>query len=126
MDRFDPERSFAAWLKSIALNKCRDHARRTFVRKAVFGASPADGAASVREESPSPEQALIARDELSALARAIAALPRHLRDALMLTAVDGMSQAAAADALNCTIKAVEYRVSRARKIIAQEIGISEK
>jgi RNA polymerase sigma-70 factor (ECF subfamily) len=123
IDRFDPQRPFRAWLRSIALNKCRDHARRTFVRKAHFGAAPVNGVDSLREDRASPEDVLIARDELAALSRMVAALPQHLRDALMLTAVDGMSQAAAAAALNCSIKAVEYRVSRARKIVAQELGL---
>ena len=38
--RFDPERPFEAWLRRIALNKCRDRARRNAVRRAalrVFG-----------------------------------------------------------------------------------------
>jgi RNA polymerase sigma-70 factor (ECF subfamily) len=126
IDRFDPQRPFEAWLRSIALNKCRDHARRAFVRKATFGASPVDGVDSVREEGASPEEVLIARDELAALSRAMEALPQHLRDALMLTTVDGLSQAAAAAALGCSIKAIEYRVSRARGIIAQKLDLRDR
>jgi RNA polymerase sigma-70 factor (ECF subfamily) len=123
IERFDPQRPFEAWLKAIALNKCRDHARRAFVRKAILGANPVNAADSVREEDASPEDVLIAREELAALSRAIEALPQRLRDALMLTAVDGLSQAAAAAALGCSIKAIEYRVSRARKLVAREIGL---
>lgn len=120
--RFDPERPFVAWLRSIALNKCRDRARRVYVRRAIFGAQPAQ-APEARDEGASPEDVLIARDELARLARTVERLPQHFREALMLTTVDGLSQAAAAAALKCSVKAVEYRVSRARDIIASELGL---
>lgn len=125
--RFDPERPFAAWLRSIALNKCRDHARRRMVRHGLLGAC-ADGAAErVRDEGPSPEEDVIARDDLMRLRRAVEALPRHLREALTLTAIDGLSQTVAADMLGCTVKAVEYRVHRAREIVARalEAGLQD-
>ena len=65
---------------------------------------------------------MIASDNLAELSRALATLPSHLRDALMLTAVDGMSQAAASAVLGCSVKSIEYRVHRAREIVAHEIG----
>ena len=34
--RYDPERPFEAWLRRIALNKCRDRARRGAVRRAAL------------------------------------------------------------------------------------------
>jgi len=36
LSRFDPERPFEAWLRRIALNKCRDRARRDAVRRAAL------------------------------------------------------------------------------------------
>lgn len=123
IDRFDPERVFGAWLRSIALNKCRDHARRRNVRWGLR-APCSDGAAErLRDEAPSPEEDIIARDDLIKLQHAVDALPRHLREALTLTAIDGMSQTAAAEVLGCTVKAIEYRVHRAREIIAKALGI---
>lgn len=124
--RFDPDRSFGAWLRSIALNKCRDRARRATVRRMLLGSCPASAAERVRDQSPTPEDDLIARDDLAALARAMAALPSHLSEALTLTAVDGMSQAAASAVLGCSVKSVEYRVHRAREIVAQEIGLDPR
>lgn len=121
IERFDPERPFAAWLRSIALNKCRDHARRRTVRSGLLGRC-ADGAAErVRDEAPSPEEDVIARDDLVRLRNAVASLPRHLREALTLTAIDGLSQTVAADMLGCSVKAVEYRVHRAREIVANAL-----
>ncbi len=122
--RFDPDRAFGPWLRSIALNKCRDRARRALVRRSLEGSCQASAAEDVRDERASPEDELIARDELTALARAMAALPSHLRDALMLTAVDGMSQSAASAALCCSVKSIEYRVHRAREIVARDLGMA--
>ncbi|WP_415492074.1 RNA polymerase sigma factor, partial [Brevundimonas diminuta] len=31
--RYDPERSFEAWLRTIAINKCRDWSRRRKIRR---------------------------------------------------------------------------------------------
>jgi RNA polymerase sigma-70 factor (ECF subfamily) len=119
--RFDPDRSFGVWLRSIALNKCRDRARRAVVRRALLGSCSSGAAELVRDEALSPEDDLIVRDDLAALARAMAALPAHLRDALMLTAVDGMSQTAASTILGCSVKSIEYRVHRAREMLAQQL-----
>lgn len=121
--RFDPERPFVAWLRSIALNKCRDHARRRSVRSSFWGPAVDGAAEAVRDEAPSPEEDLIARDELCRLRAAVEKLPQHLREALTLTAIDGLSQAVAADMLDCTVKAIEYRVHRAREIVAAALMV---
>ncbi len=123
--RYDPNQSFGAWLRSIALNKCRDRARRAAVRSRVSAPATDELVAQARDPNPSPEDQLIARRELAALARAVDALPPHLKDALMLTTMDGLSHAMAAVVLGCTVKAVEYRVHRAREIVAREIGLSD-
>ncbi len=119
--RFDPDRSFGVWLRSIALNKCRDRARRAAVRHRLLGSCPPGAAELVRDEALSPEDDLIVRDNLANLASAVATLPPHLREALMLTAVDGMSQAAASTILGCSVKSVEYRVHRAREMLAHQL-----
>ena len=119
--RFDPDRSFGVWLRSIALNKCRDRARRAVVRYRLMGSCSPEAVDLVRDEALSPEDGLIVRDDLANLAIALANLPHHLKDALMLTAVDGMSQAAASAILGCSVKSIEYRVHRAREMLAQQL-----
>lgn len=123
ISRYDPNRPFVAWLRSIALNKCRDRARRASVRRGLLGFCPEGGAERVADQTPSPEDDLIARDQFAALSQAMARLPANLREALRLTAVDGMSQAAASAVLGCSVKSIEYRVHRAREIVAAEIGL---
>lgn len=122
MASFDPERSFKTWLHAIALNKCRDAARRAATRRAFWGQCPDGDDLRVADEWPSPEAETISREEVRILRQALATLPEHLREALMLTAVDGLSQAAASATLGCSIKSLEYRVHRARELLASEMA----
>jgi len=122
MASFDPERSFKTWLHAIALNKCRDAARRAATRRSFWGQCPDGDDLRVADERPSPEAETISREEVRILRRALATLPEHLREALMLTAVDGLSQAAASATLGCSVKSLEYRVHRARELLASEMA----
>lgn len=122
MASFDPERSFKTWLHAIALNKCRDAARRAATRRTFWGQCPDGDDLRVADERPSPEAETISREEVRILRQALATLPEHLREALMLTAVDGLSQAAASATLGCSVKSLEYRVDRARELLASEMA----
>ena len=117
LGRYDPARPFAGWLRQIALNKARDWARRRHVRRLVASIIPgaADAALLVADPAPSPEAAMADAQALRRLDGAIAALPATLKEALVLTVFDGMSQAAAAALLGISEKAVETRVRRARQ-----------
>ena len=115
LPRYDTARSFYVWLAHIALNKCRDRGRRLFVRRLLRGAAPLDDAREVADLAPTAETTLADRQALVRLDRAIAHLPIGLRESLILTALEGMSHAEAAEALGISVKAVETRVYRARQ-----------
>lgn len=122
IERFDPMRPFGTWLRSIALNKCRDRARRAKVRRVLRGCYDAQAIAETFADSaPSPEEVVAARDEFVALAKAIERLPTRLKDALTMTALDGLSQTEASALLGCSIKSLEYRVHCARELLSQQL-----
>jgi RNA polymerase sigma factor (sigma-70 family) len=122
--RYDPERPFGAWLRTIAINKARDRGRRALVRRVLFSAQPAHEAETLAAADPEPgaEEDLIRREREAALDRVIAALPAKLRAPLVLTAFDGRSQAEAAAILGVSVKTVEMCVYRARKKLAEALG----
>jgi len=126
LGRYDASRPFGAWLRTIAINKARDRGRRRAFRRLFFGDRPLEH--SEAQERPDPavdaEEALIERDRLAALDRAIARLPASLKEALLLTAIEGHSQQEAAAILGVSIKSVETRVYRARRMLAQTLGPS--
>jgi RNA polymerase sigma-70 factor (ECF subfamily) len=113
--RYDGARPMRAWLAAIALNKCRDWARRRAVRRLFRFATPLDDVADVvADQSPDPERTAADRQAMRRLARAVAALPASLREPLVLHTIEGMSQAETAAVLSISEKAVETRLRRAR------------
>lgn len=119
LDRYDQERPLRAWLSTIAINKCRDWARRRAVRR-FFSASASDAAAAARVQDAEPQADTVAadREELERLWQAVADLPRNLKEPLILRTIEGLSQSETAAVLRISEKAVETRVYRARAKLA--------
>ena len=118
--RFDPSQSFMSWLRTILLNRCRDHTRRRAVRRRVM--------ALFSHESPrlheDLERELEREDDRLELQRlrhldhAIAELPPIYKEPLLLAMVSGLTQPETARELNITVKAVEMRIRRAKLRLA--------
>ncbi|MGV1681524.1 RNA polymerase sigma factor [Sphingopyxis sp. NJF-3] len=112
--RYDSERPFRIWISQIAINKCRDWARRRKVRAFFSRALPMETVHYMASDAPSPDEETSAKSELARVRAAIAALPQSLREVLVLRAIEDYSQAEAAAVLNLSEKAVETRLYRAR------------
>jgi RNA polymerase sigma-70 factor (ECF subfamily) len=120
---YDPGRPFLPWLRVIALNKCRDFARRQKVRRLILKAFAAETQA--REIAALSEQRNefdAEAERLNRLDKAIARLPAFYKEPLLLTTVSGLSHIEAAEELNTTPKAIEMRLYRARKRILLDLG----
>lgn len=117
---FDVNKPLSAWLRRIALNKCRDWSRRRKVR-AFFYTARAIETSSKALSAPVVSEDREQEAMLSALDAALAALPRTLKEPLLLTAFEGLSHKQAANLLNVSSKAIETRIYRARQILAREI-----
>lgn len=121
--RFDSNLSVGAWLRAIALNKCRDHSRRRAVRRrflALFAtestsARPSDTDSTAGAEPPESRY-------LRQLDEAIATLPRRYKEPLLLTLIAGLTHRQAAEQLGTTAKAVEMRVRRAKKRLSETLS----
>lgn len=123
LKRYDRERPFKLWISRIAINKCRDWGRRRAVRAFFTRAAPIDDAFDLASDAASPETEASDRDELKRVSAGIAALPARLREVLILRAIEGMTQAEAAEALGVTEKAVETRLYRARGRLNEWLGV---
>ena len=113
--RFDPDRSFRAWILRIALNKCRDWGRRRKVRRLLTFARPIEEAAMVADSASDPEAALQSAAAVAHIQRTIQNLPTNLKEPLILCVIEGMSQDDAAALLRVSRKTVETRIYRARQ-----------
>lgn len=118
LDRYDQSRPLRAWLSRIAINKCRDWGRRRAVRRILFPSSADQAHIDVPDPAPSTEQAAAGREELDMLWSAVAALPRNLKEPLVLRTIEGLSQSETAAVLRISEKAVETRLYRARRRLA--------
>lgn len=128
LDDYDPSRPFRAWLFSIGLNKMRDLLRARKARHFLFGAVDihAEDAPAVPDPAPGPERQAVARRDLAQVTAVLGKLDRALREAIVLTAIVGMSHPEAAAALGTTPKTIEGRVMRARFRLAQLLDGGEK
>lgn len=121
LSRYDPARPFRGWIAAIALNKCRDFARRQAVRRFLRMPLPDRAAEWIADDAPLPETLAADRAELAATARAIAALPHSLKAVLVLRTIEGLSQQETAEVLGITPKAVETRLYRARTKLSEAV-----
>lgn len=122
---YDPARPFGAWVRTIALNKCRDWSRRRRVRRFVRGVMGLDTpeAQAVGDPAPGPDVVAEDRRQVRRLETAIGGLPDGQRAPLLLAVLEGRSHAEIGEIMGLSPKAVELRIARARKTLAQELGL---
>ena len=114
LGRYDADRPFRIWIARIALNKCRDWARRRRVRSFFTRALPIDSAYHVAHEGPAPDAEAADSAELARVRSAMSRLAPNLREVLVLRGVEELSQAETAELLQTSEKTVETRLYRAR------------
>jgi RNA polymerase sigma-70 factor (ECF subfamily) len=111
---YDSSRPFKTWMSRIALNKCRDWARRRAVRRFFSFALPIEAADAISDDSVPVDRQLTDKAELARVRAAIAKLPSPIREPLVLRTIEGLTQAETAEILGISEKAVETRLYRAR------------
>ena len=124
---------FSTWVFTIATNLVRSHFRKRKVRRIMTGwwrRSPSDPAgAPVPLDPPDPaadpEVRTGDRERVSLIERALADLPDGPRRALLLTRVEGMSLAQAAEALGVGVPTVKTWVRRGRLALAEILARAE-
>lgn len=123
--QYDSARPFRAWLRGIALNKCRDWGRRRKVRQFFYFASDIE---TKGRHVPAPELTAESgehEEQLEQLETAIATLPDGLKAPLLLAAIEGHSHKEAALILGMSAKAVEVRVYRAKQALRQKMALPD-
>jgi RNA polymerase sigma-70 factor (ECF subfamily) len=113
-----------AYLYQIVKRLMSDHLRRSNVISIDALAEMAQ--LSVLDESPTPERILSGRQELERVFRAIVALPGACRVVFVMRKFDGKSQKAIAAELQISENIVEKRMSRALRMILEQLQASAK
>jgi RNA polymerase sigma-70 factor (ECF subfamily) len=105
-DRFDGERRFSTWLFQIALNLCRDRARRAIETPLAPGAAERALGDGDGRAGPGPDALLDARSLL-------AQLPEAQRSTMILRYYHGLSEEETAAVLGCPRGTVKSRLHQA-------------
>ncbi|RMD51818.1 MAG: sigma-70 family RNA polymerase sigma factor [Candidatus Thermofonsia bacterium] len=122
--RFDPERPFAPWIKTIVTNLCYNQLARKQeqLTRPIADLRGQDDSLSLddwQSHTPQPEQ-LLAQSEREARTRAaILALPPHYRAVIELRHFQGLDYQAIAQVMNRSVANVKSDLFRARKKLAE-------
>ncbi|HVF64648.1 MAG TPA: RNA polymerase sigma factor [Casimicrobiaceae bacterium] len=112
------------WLLGIARNFVR---RRTgLTRETALDTNDEALLAGARIQDAPPDAALALAQDLERLRRAIAALPPHYRDVLVLVELAERSYAETAAICGCELNTVRSRLSRARGLLAQWLTLDDE
>jgi len=118
--QFDPRQKFSTWLYAIASNLVRDRYRRRKRHSQVSldAENEATGNAfgeSLPDPAPSASETAQRNERAEAVRLAVAALPERLRVPLILSEYEEKSHAEIGRILQCSPKAAEVRIYRARR-----------
>ena len=123
--RYSPSARFARWFFTIATNLARNHVRwkerhpEIPLETSEEAESPLD---HLTDDAPSAAQHMEAKERAKAVQMAITDLPPDLRTAVVLFEYQGLSHAEIASVENCSAKAIETRLYRARQFLEQKLA----
>jgi RNA polymerase sigma-70 factor (ECF subfamily) len=130
-DAFRDGARFSTWMYQIALNLCRDRARRQKRWSHIVVAAPADDDRPREHAAPEradthPDRALEREEARSAVQNALSRLPSDQREVLLLKEYEGLKFREIADVLGVpesTVKSRMYAALDAMKVSLQAAGM---
>lgn len=117
ISKYEPGTNLRAWLFTIMRNTfLTDVRKRARERPAAM-----DCASSLPVSAPVHDEHIMGQRLLEAIAR----LPQHYREILLLVVVIGESYEEAARICDCAIGTVKSRVNRARRMLIDDLGTTD-
>jgi RNA polymerase sigma-70 factor (ECF subfamily) len=112
---------FSTWLTRIAIHEALARRRRQGRYTPIDEDQYVDGASSMSQHLPGPEQLASTAELRGLLESAIDTLPDGQREVFVLREVDGLSTAEAADCLGVSEDVVKTRLSRGRAALRRAV-----
>lgn len=127
---FQFDSAFSTWLYRLATNCCLDFLRsqkRRPTQPLTVETDGEEGTIEVPDDSPTPEEAAISKEEHEALERAMQSLEPEQRQILTLRIVNDLSYEEIARVVGIREGTVKSRLSRARENLRKKLqGIGNK
>jgi RNA polymerase sigma-70 factor (ECF subfamily) len=124
--RFRLGAKFSTWLYAITTNLAHDchrrHARQPRLREPPSEDERNSAWEMIPDQGLLPDEQLQSRERSAQVRAAVQALPEELRTPLVLYEYEELAQAEIAEILQCTPKAVELRIARARHALRKTLG----
>lgn len=121
LGRFRDDGPVRLWLLRIAVNACRDWLKAGARRERPEPQAELDEPTRAAP-GPDPQRVAAGRLALSALSRAVAALPPAYREAFTLFHVEGLAYHEIRDVTGVRVNALKVRVHRARELLRRSLG----
>lgn len=128
LDTFRGESSLSTWIYRIAANVALDRLRQRAGARVTCAAEAEQDEEAIDESVPpelqSPSAESVAeRGEMSACVREfVDRLPANYRSVIVLSEVEGFSNAEIAEVLRCTVETVKIRLHRGRARLRAELA----
>jgi len=126
--RFDPQRRFKPWIYTIASNLCRNllrwKKRRPLVSQSLdeFEGPQSERTSLLKDHSATnPRQSSEKNERAAQIKNVIDSLPTRLQLAVVLHYYQGLTYEECAESLKCSVRGVETRLYRARKLLKEKL-----
>jgi len=124
--KFRGASAFSTWLYRITYNVCIDeiHRRGRTAERSVdtFYGGDRDVALEIPDAADTPEDAATRSERSQAVRRAVARLPEHYREVLVLYDLQGVPYEEIASLLRCPLGTIKSRINRARLALLEALG----
>jgi RNA polymerase sigma-70 factor (ECF subfamily) len=127
--RYSIRAKFSTWLFAIAANLCRNYLRWRQKRgepvPVPWDRQEAEGDKSPEASDDSPDEAAMRSESALLVRAAIDSLPHDLKAAILLYEYESLSYSEISSVLECSVKAAEMKLYRARQLLREKLSRSD-
>jgi len=128
---YEPKAKFTTWIYRITANLCfnelKSARRKKWLQFLRFGDNLENTVEeTLVDDTPSPEDLLLAKERSRQIANALQSLPENQRMALILKRYDDLSYQEIAKVIGCSVSAVESLLVRAKRSLQEKLKNYEK
>ncbi len=119
LDKFDGTSKVSTWLYRITVNTCIDEMRKRKGKETssideVISMDEGDLKKQYQNDSKTPEEKLISKEDIDDLKKAIDSLSQNHKTLIVLRDIQGLSYSEIAEITDCSLGTVKSRLARAR------------